>query len=114
MIPDQELILHQIQSVSASSNVRAHLLLACPAVAVRQPVVLPLAFLLRLNHSVLLKLNQAALGVPGLQAAQTQYTRFNVGPFESLGCTQITNKQNSRRTRRLGIGGTARTYSMCL
>lgn len=51
------------------SQSTAHLLLACPAVAVRESVVLPLAFLMRLNDSVLLKLNKTALSVPGLHAA---------------------------------------------
>lgn len=42
----------------------ANLLLAGPAVAVGESVVLPLAFLVCVNHSILLKLNQAALRVP--------------------------------------------------
>lgn len=47
----------------------ANLLLAGPAVAVGESIVLPSAFLMRLNDSVLLKLNEAALRVPRLQAA---------------------------------------------
>ena len=48
----------------------ANLLLAGPAVAVRESIVLPLAFLVRLNHSILLKLNQTAFRVPRLHAAK--------------------------------------------
>lgn len=46
----------------------ANLLLAGPAVAVGESIVLPLAFLVRLNDSILLKLNKTALRVPRLQA----------------------------------------------
>lgn len=43
---------------------QANLLLAGPAVAVGEAVVSPLLLLVRLNHSVLLELNQTALRVP--------------------------------------------------
>lgn len=65
--------------------------------AIRQSVVLPLAFLLRLNHSVLLKLNKAALGVPGLQAAHTQHTLtdgcIQCRPFQKPQLHLSNNKQ---------------------
>lgn len=48
----------------------ADLLLFGPAVAVGEPVVLSLVFLVCLNHSVLLKLNQTTLRVPWLHAAK--------------------------------------------
>lgn len=48
----------------------ANLLLAGPAVAVGESVVLPLALLVRLNHPILLKLNQTALSVPRLRAVK--------------------------------------------
>lgn len=52
----------------------ANLLLAGPAVAVGESVVLPLAFFVRLNHSVLLKLDQTALRVPWPHAAKQDNT----------------------------------------
>lgn len=48
----------------------ANLLLAGPAVAVGESIVLPPAFLMRLNDSVLLKLSETAVRVPRLQAAK--------------------------------------------
>lgn len=60
----------------------ANLLLAGPAVAVGESVVLPLAFLVRLNHAVLLKLNQTALNVPRLHAVKQDETL-------SCGCSVI-------------------------
>lgn len=60
----------------------ADLLLAGPAVAVGEPVLLSLVFLMRLNHSVLLKLNQTPLRLPRLCAVKQEnnitFCRFSV------------------------------------
>lgn len=66
----------------------ANLLLAAPAVAVGEAVVSSLAFLVRLNHAVLLKLNQTALRVPRLRAAKydniLSHYYLNVFPLLTL------------------------------
>lgn len=61
----------------------ANLLLAGPAVAVGESVVLPLTLLLRLNDSVLLELNQAAFRVPRLQAAKQDNETKNEDAVET-------------------------------